>query len=42
MSTTSQALRDDAKAKAHMTTLVKSKRNKVATIIIVRAQVKEM
>jgi hypothetical protein len=38
----SQPLRDDAKAKAHIAPLMKSKRNKVATIIIVKAQVEEI
>jgi hypothetical protein len=41
-STKSQALGDDAKAKAHMGTLMKSKRNEVETIIIMQAQVEEM
>jgi hypothetical protein len=38
----SQPLRVKAKAKAHVTTLIKTKGNKVATISIVQAQVKEM
>jgi hypothetical protein len=38
----SQPLRYDAKAKAHVATLMKSKRNEVATIIIVQAQIEEM
>jgi hypothetical protein len=41
-STKSQALGDDAKAKAHMGTLMKSKRNEVVTVIIMQAQVEEM
>jgi hypothetical protein len=41
-STKSQALGDDAKAKAHMGTLMKSKRNEVVIVIIMQAQVEEM
>jgi hypothetical protein len=38
----SQTLKVNAKARTHMTTLIKAKRNEVATINIVQAQVEEM
>jgi hypothetical protein len=38
----SQSLKVNAKARSNVTTLIKSKRNKVARINIVQAQVEEM